>query len=445
MADLDERPPPASSQPGEDADPTADADAEALDLADEAQDFRFLSSLTSKSTLPRRGTKDFEPVPQLQHQQSLLAASRAAMHDALSVTRTHPPKTRLVGIWHAREQRCWVPKLAGAGTAFKTVGRMDREGRLWLVGEEMLFLLERGGMDVLWAKERDDDDDEGLPMSLQAAYAEVIGSEEEYDGRISLEQYIVYASLKRCGYAVLRAPAPSTDEQSRYDQSAAVSTKTTVGGEGKGLLAWLFEKLFVSKPRDPPPLGPLVGKGLYRSYEEIHRLLTIIPTSSSSSSSHPSSPPPHPSTTTTTPLSIAYHIHKPTPHFRKSSPGPPDYYISILSLTSSSTSSHLPSSTQLSHLLSQTPLSPPDPSKMKSNYARLKHGRRRVVLAVVDQGVVSWLRIGEGLFEEEALWGGIDRRVKGGGRGGGRGGKGGGRGRRGGRGGGGRGGRGRGR
>lgn len=37
-------------------------------------------------------------------------------------------------------------------------------------------------------------------------------------------------------------------------------------------------------------------------------------------------------------------------------------------------------------------------------YMRLRHGWRNVILAVVDQGVVSYLRIGEAGFAGEKLY-----------------------------------------
>jgi len=62
----------------------------------------------------------------------------------------------------------------------------------------------------------------------------------------------------------------------------------------------------------------------------------------------------------------------------------------------------------------------------KQVYQRLRHGYRNVILAVVDQGVVSYLRVADAGFGQERIY---ERFGKGGG--GKRGGKGGGRGGRG--------------
>jgi tRNA-splicing endonuclease subunit Sen54 len=45
-----------------------------------------------------------------------------------------------------------------------------------------------------------------------------------------------------------------------------------------------------------------------------------------------------------------------------------------------------------------------EPPKDKPLEARLKHGRRNVILAVVDMGVVSFLRFGEAAFGAEKLF-----------------------------------------
>lgn len=37
-------------------------------------------------------------------------------------------------------------------------------------------------------------------------------------------------------------------------------------------------------------------------------------------------------------------------------------------------------------------------------YMRLRHGYRNVILAIVDQGVVSYLRVGDAAFGKEKLF-----------------------------------------
>ncbi|KAI5298541.1 tRNA-splicing endonuclease subunit sen54 [Ascosphaera atra] len=73
------------------------------DMSDETQDFRFLNALTAfpdpnQATLPKRGEKDFEPNP-TELQSNVLAASRQAMHNALSFPRLHNEKTVVTGVF----------------------------------------------------------------------------------------------------------------------------------------------------------------------------------------------------------------------------------------------------------------------------------------------------------------------------------------------------------
>ncbi|KAI9843531.1 MAG: tRNA-splicing endonuclease subunit sen54 [Sclerophora amabilis] len=467
-----------------------------IDLTDETQDFQFLPNLTQTDhpTIPRRGEKDFEPHGTT-HQSSLLAASRLAMHDALSSTRIHNPKNHILGHWYpAPRNQCCVPH--PRGPHFKSMGKQDREGKLWLLPEEMLYLLERGNLDVRWppsSEERgekvlDSDEQLGVPMSLQGGYAVVIGKEEE--GKISLERWAVYAGLRRSGYAVLRAPTwgPPTEEEAK-ERKEQEDLKLEVRGEKKegerrgigdvSLLERLLGPLFRSTGSHSPPLpmGPLVQPGLYRNYNEIYRLLSVIPyydpTTATDTIATKQQPPNEPSRPTSTPepsFRIAFHIHKPSPTFRKSSPGIPDFRIAVLSARDSTT----PTLAQLSSLLDSVPFDPPlvgttnttgcgsaaskdepvssstttatardPPPNAGRMYQRLKHGSRNCILAIVDQGVVSYLRFGEAVFGREGrVYEFIDAgrgRGRGGGRGGqggrGRGGRGGGRGKGGGRGG----------
>ena len=185
-----------------------------LDLTDETQDFRFLSTLSTQTltstssvpaTLPCRGEKDFEPHG-TQSQSSTLTASRNAMHDALSYTRSQAQKSALMGFLDLESGLTRVEK--GRGSHARTMGREGLTG--WeLLPEEALYLVERGNLEVRWrdsarggGQDQQEQEDEGLPMSLQAAYAFLVGALG-----LTVERFLVYAGLKRSGYVVLRGPA----------------------------------------------------------------------------------------------------------------------------------------------------------------------------------------------------------------------------------------------
>ena len=181
----------------------------------------------------------------------------------------------------------------------------------------------------------------------------------------------------------------------------------------------------------PPAAGPLVANGLYRSYSDVYRRLSIIPFHDptvptareaqgvdeiSSDSKHEEE---------TRPLRPCFYVWKPNTAFKKSAPGPPDFRIAVLNAREDS----FPSLEQLDGLLQSVPYDCP-PSYMGQPGPRLKHGYRNVIIAVVDQGVVSFMRFADAGFGTEKLY---ERASRAGSKRGGGGGRGRGRGRGGGR------------
>ncbi|OJD12236.1 hypothetical protein AJ78_07142 [Emergomyces pasteurianus Ep9510] len=334
------------------------------------------------------------------------------------------------------------------GQHFRTVGRSDHWNRVWLLPEEALYLLERGSLDIRWPAlegrpgyedgnaradtewrgEDVEDADGGVPMSLQAAYACFLGR-----GGLTLERYIVYAGLRRAGYTVIRAP--SWDESDNSDNGAteqAVAAASMMNGRDIhahseqqsggliGLLTRFFNSIFEPGPTRCLTHGPVIGLGTHRNYHDIYRALSIIPTH------NPTHPDPAPPKHTTPPYCLAYSVFKPATPFRKSSPSTPDFRLAVIDSRRNPT---LPSLHELSALLESTPLDPPRGEKMERLvYMRLRHGWRNVILAVVDQGVVSFLRVADAgfvgvrVYEERGGGGGNKGARRGGGNGGGRGG-----------------------
>ncbi|KAJ9319116.1 hypothetical protein DTO271D3_704 [Paecilomyces variotii] len=436
------------------------------DLSDETQDFRFLNNLsivgdTSQTALPRRGEKDFEPNPTL-FQSDALAASRQAMHNALSFPRLHHPKNKVVGYYapdgfappspsskstgmtaiqeedEKKTEEAKVQKSTGTGSTispdacvyvpnpkgqhFRTVGQGDRWNRVWLLPEEALYLLERGSLDIRWLSEdsdEEDDEDLSIPMSLQAAYACFIGR-----GGLTLERFTVYSGLKRGGYTLLRAP--SWDESTEEANEGALADVRSNNGKVMdlmGFLGRLCRSIYNVTSSASTATGPVVGLGIHRSYNDIYRRLSLISFEDPAIEKPARNP-------TTPPFRVAYHVYKPSTPFRKSAPPTPDFRIAVVNAREQTT---LPTKSQISALLESTPYDPPRGEKMdKMLYMRLRHGYRNVVLAVVDQGVVSFLRIADAGFSREKIY--EDKGVfRGGKRGGfsrgGRGGRGRGRGR----------------
>ncbi|QDS74461.1 hypothetical protein FKW77_006569 [Venturia effusa] len=454
MADASED---ALHQPG--------ANPDGPDLEDEVQDYRFLLTTSKGQKIPSRGIKDFEPHG-TNLQQSTLDASREAMHMALSSTRFHQSSAQRAiydeiehGAWVVNEGGSWaksvgIPKkvpesqrwlfgmqkhteeeLEGedledsASTAkdedddllFSSpsandkiskakknkVQKKDNEPRLWLLPEEALWLIERGTLEISWPADVGEDTSERLPMSIQAAHAVFLGMEKA--GGLTLEEYTVYQYLKRAGFIVLRA-RDNLHNVPNYKETTEWPNLTS-----------FWKKLF---SKQPPALsrrgktGPLVQPGLYRSYDDIFRMLALIPTNDPTSDKNISPRVEDPDA-----LNVTYHVYKARSGYKKTAPGPPDFYFSVLNARQTS----VPTEPQIDALLKQTPYHPPDP---KHNlYKKLKEGYRNVILAVVDQGVTSFIDVSDSGFGEERLWGREKKPFRGGKRGGRGGGRGRGRGR----------------
>ncbi|TAQ85695.1 hypothetical protein B7494_g5965 [Chlorociboria aeruginascens] len=371
-----------------------------IDPSDETQDFRLFASSISKAghQIPKRGEKDFEPHG-TKHQDGVLESSRLAMHDVLDYTRTHSSKAYVRGFYYgegslARDEvvdEAWRMGLdndhivvveSTKGPHFKTMGTSTLKKErttMWLLPEEALYLVERGNLDLWWpsrssfkgmypeeADEEEnwilpkedamDEEDEGLPMSLQAAYALLLGKDGER-GRVTLERYTVYSNLKRNGYVVLRVPKDNHSEQTY-----------PLVKECTSIFNLLFGGLFTKKEIESPRYGPLVNPGMYRSYHSIYRKMAIVPRHKPSPIPNESLPSPE------DPFSVVYWLWKPArvPTFAKSNPGIPDFRVAIVDARGAS----VPSLTQMTSLLESTPWAPPKaefvgPSK---TCQRLKHG-----------------------------------------------------------------------
>lgn len=421
----------------EDAMPRPGLASDDADISDEVQDFRFLASISrDDARIPKRGEKDFEP-HSTDLQANTLSASRRAMHDALSFQRTHPPRHANLAIYHAATNSAFID--APKSTIFRTIGanmpksdplasKSPNPHRLWLLPEEALYLIERGTVDCRWP-DPSDPAVAGLPMSVQGAHAVFLGLAPRTGDGLTFERYTVYASLRRAGYVVRRAATWAGPTPSQPAQIPGTSLWSSMGLTAQRWRTWLY---------GPSPAmlaaGPLASKRIYRSYRkftpssfcdadpdvrkaDIYRSLSLIPFHD------PTLPS---SETQDSKLRVSFDIWKPSnTAFKKSNPRDPDFRIAVLDARMTD----LPSLEDLGGLMDDVPFAPPQEGM--SLYARLKHGHKSVVLAVVDQGVTSFLRVADaGFGREEVFYKPPGRGTKGPGRGG----KGGGGGKRGGRG-----------
>ncbi|KAI1329356.1 tRNA-splicing endonuclease subunit sen54 N-term-domain-containing protein [Xylariaceae sp. FL0255] len=447
-----------------------DSDSEGDD--DKIADYRlFASSIQGRKGASqaahgaiRRGEKDFES-HDTRAQEGALEASRSAMHDVLSYTRQQHSKTFARG-WYFPDQWAHLPRdetsytycsnkdekdskyplfsrdrvvvvEATKGNILKLAGRVVKTDKpcagsqnTWLLPEEALLLVERGSLDLWWPvraiedvlpmnesakgeasrNELFEDHELGVPLSLQAAYALLIGRDTER-GKTSLERYQVYAQLSRTSFKVMRAfplrPPPILPK-----------------GSSQNLWQWLLT--FLQRPSVPsvrdhfPKFGPLLKPGLYRSYIPIFEQVALI------KRHKPTLQLPSTHTEPSDPFKVHFHLWKITDGqgFSKTRPPPPDFRLCVVDARDTT----VPSLEELDSLLLSTPYDPPraeDQEKKGAGfvYKRLKHGWRNVILGIVDRGIISYMTFGEIAFGEERLYEDSKLRPRGkkGGRGGQRG------------------------
>ncbi|GJC85807.1 putative tRNA-splicing endonuclease subunit tsp-5 [Colletotrichum liriopes] len=438
-------------------------------------DMRLFASMFNKkgvaSQAVRKGQKDFESHG-TRAQENALETSRQVIEEVLSYSRVHRdawskgwyfpdywPETLQAaeagdasglarpeylreflaetGPMYAKERVVVVEDLKGPQA--KSMGRVVRGlkaprpavGKLWLLPEEALFLVERGSLDLWWpyrelgdilpppeskaAEEHvhdagqtedadgkaDDEFKTGVPLSLQAAYALFIGMDGER-GKITLPKYQVYSHLRRLGYYVQRAPPPAADPAPQPQPAR------------RSLWQWLVSLLDRPAPA-PPPCGPLVRPGVYRQYSLVYKQLELL-------ARYQPSPAAQEPVAPADPYKVHWHVWKPSKHpsLRVTELPPPDIRIAVADARDDA----VPSFEEVSALLDSAPYDPPDPKTMGGPgrlYQRLRHGYRNVLVAVVDRGLVNFMRLGQAAFGEERLYERFDNRggFRGGKRGGG--------------------------
>ncbi|KAG9125703.1 tRNA-splicing endonuclease subunit sen54 [Ceratobasidium sp. 392] len=162
----------------------------------------------SRAVIPKRGEKEFEPAAggATALQSHVLSKSRNAMFDALRGSRGASRIARAHVLVARGTHFSMLGHSAVRQTNLTNVESNKPQKRLELMPEEALYLMERGSLfcwreseapDALSTHLNDTPDLEdcdlsyGAPMTMQQAFAEMIGKEE-----LSLQCYIVHSARK---------------------------------------------------------------------------------------------------------------------------------------------------------------------------------------------------------------------------------------------------------
>ncbi|KAI0826935.1 tRNA-splicing endonuclease subunit sen54 N-term-domain-containing protein [Trametes gibbosa] len=449
-----------TAAPKPDAAQATEEDEHSSGDEDQGPDWTKIPGLNvARPIIPKRGEKDFEPIAQGGSglQRHVLDRSRSAMLEALKSTRTISHKSVSHAIWYPGLSRAHVTVARGIhfanmghSVARPSTGLMDEkkvQKRLELLPEEALYLVERGTMycwtatDLLLRETPHLDDMEGIPMSVQQAYAQMIGCCD-----LSFEKYQVYAYLKRLGYVVTRARPPSLDYPIPSPYPKPARARTSVLGK-------LYESLSTVLAR----VARIFTNGLgwwrpIRSSRWLHhnmsnlslyKSLRFLPSGHSTPLHIQPTPDAPPSS-----YQIFYHLYKPSTPFKKTAPPPPDFSIVVVNARTTS----MPTISELTQLFGELPELPPPAPRKRVSFAQqklaaastklppkalpapdsslstivrawlslpswvspksrnatrppnpfpsLKMGNKTVVIAAVDAGTISFFRFGQGVFTE---------------------------------------------
>lgn len=447
-----------SSLAQKDTELRAEDDDHLSDDEEENLDWTMLLPAAARPVIPKRGEKEFEPRARggTNLQAHVLERSRAAMFDTLLTTRTISSKGISYGIWHPKLER--VEVTVSRGIHFNSMGHsvvrstLDENGlekvkkRLELLPEEAIYLIERGAL-FCWKKSdahtahlQGFEGIVGTPMSVQQAYAEMIGKEN-----LTLERFQVYAYLRRLGYVVTRSeatndsyPLPPPFNLTKIMPKPPLLLRCL-------LLPFVFLhskllRVFIPNFNWWKPLR--LSTWIHHDYAWVYRHLRFllcghsIPLHRSSTLSH-------------SPYKVFYNIFKPSTPFKKTTPPLPDFQVVVVNArttpvptlhelstlfdnlpelppplprpkrqayggksiktTVTEPSSHPPNALTsaaqpklsfLWRLFSMFFASPSEPQRKSHPFAILKQGKKTIVVAAVDNGNISYFRFSQGAFED---------------------------------------------
>lgn len=417
---------------------------EEIDEDEDSQDWSQAVKLSTKSmisSIPKRGEKDYEP-DGTNVQELLLYRARKAMFDTLA----NSPRGSIVS---NQVKAYYDSKLHGAilphpkGNFLQTMGSVDHEGRCWLDFQEFVYLAERGTVLPFYSNELQDIE---IPLSMQDLYS-LFRSQAEMD------RYFIFAHLKRLGFIVTSSYQRRVEKTSFYPPPNS-SFGSSIGLRYDSFLSFIdLKRASLMNAFFYTRWNFLLRR--YTSTQKIYEgLKNLVPSVRVPKTADElrferircqSNP--------TAPFSIAFNVWKPQTNFKKKSPGLPDFQVVIHNKNDAS--QHFPSYSELreifhsldykfdflneideevnwdndsytngvlrrqhiSNARSKAASTEPTPvnhlNKETENkqvmshvkqLRRLKAGYRSFLLAIMDDGLISFVKISEADFGSENVW-----------------------------------------
>lgn len=412
----------------------ADSDLEDDELI---QDWSEAARLTVRaSTLPKSGEKDYEP-DGTNTQELLLYRARKAMFETLSHSVRGTVVKNQVKAYYDPDVHMAVifqPK----GNFLQTMGKMHKDGTVWLEFQEFLYLAERGTVTPFYKMQGIDWRYHELPLSIEEIYR-LFQSQQEMDN------FFVFAHLKRLGFVVMSSRS-QTDSFFRAD---CRPRKLSFFENHCPFPHWRrsLHNMFFYNPWSFWIIRYTSTPQIYRSLNQLipfykaPKTVKDIENERMVSKEKPS-------------YCVNLNVWKPKGDFKKKNPGLPDYQIVIYN--KNDPQKHFPTYADLKTVFKsldykfdflsnsdnwkwdehtyhdgklrcetlakskqkgpsidntkekQRKMMPKKQHKFRSPRAlqksRLKNGYRSFLLAVVDDGLISFVKISEADFGSEDVW-----------------------------------------
>ena len=427
-----------------------------LDLEEDEiiQDWSTVSKFTNDNpvlSIPKRGEKDYEP-DNTNIQEVLLYRAQKTMFDTLeNSVRGTIIKNQVKAYYIPDKHIGWIPH--AKGNFVQTMGETDKGGKLWLHYFEFLYLAERGTITPFWKTNNDIE----IPLSIEDLYSYFKNQKE-------MDDFAIYAYLKRLGFIVQSTnefiisqnklsfypPSISKPHCINILQNITSIFNKTYNSLFNGIIFSQWHCSFMKYTTSPQiymSLSRLISynrvpnsvKELHRDYQLHLKDTTVLDEA----------------------LTITFNVWKPNPTFKRKIPELPDYQI--VTYNKNINSQKFPTYKELQKLfqslnykfnylmdpsdsefwnqhtyiggiqrkkilddIDNNPRNKTKPTKKETKIPkttinkrekpkrklpphiqqlkRLKNGYRSFLLAIMDNGIVSFSRISEADFGSENVW-----------------------------------------
>lgn len=428
----------------------ADSDREDGELTKDWSGLSKLSKISNHPIIPKRGEKDYEP-DGTNVQERLLYDARKDMFDSLyNSLRGTVIKHSLKAYYDSVKHMGVVinPK----GNFLNTMGVVDQTDRCWLEFHEFVYLAERGTITpYIQVSNHMNDPDLDIPLSIQDLYS-FFKSQKE------MEEFFIFSHLKRSGFIIISANLERSEKTSFFPEEQDLKKMVLFQSVNKILTSLCGLSFSLFNISIYHPLHFFFHK--YRSSSQIYKSLnTLIPFYKAPSTISMLMEERIKSQKSKIKVEerwkIAFNMWKPRSIFKKKSPGLPDFQIVIYNKNDKS--QHFPTYSEIREIFQRLDYrfeflqeinndsdwdehtyingakKKPSVSKIKhtpqdiqtntshnsyqkkqttpGNYPshvhqfkRLKRGYRSFILAVMDDGLISFIKISEADFGSENIW-----------------------------------------